>query len=599
MNHPYPDATPAAERRGPGWVYLVPLVFITAALLALVAVPVFLDRQVRSGEEYLDQALDPSLQLIAEIRYLQARQFAAVQGFVLTGDRSHREEYRRFDDRLLEAREELGESSRIAERSPWAPTDPPDDVAALLGALDQVTTLWTFNHLRVLTGEVGEEERGDDFIVNDRAAYEAADQAAADIERAVRGKMARATAELDEIRARQLPITAGLVGVSLLGTLAVGLIGRRMGGLVREVEVRRGDAVKARRQTEALMAATADGVVGIDLDGRITSMNEAGRHLLDYSAREVVGRNVHELIFHTSASGEPVPNSESVILRGLSTGEAVNLHETVVWARDGTPLPVQLQLRPLIDGRQVKGGVLTFTDIREQREIAEALRQALRARDEVLAVVSHDLRNPVGTVYSAADLLLEIELPREKLLEHLSIIKRSASHMNRLIQDLLDVARIEAGGFSVAPRLEEITPILEEACELSAPLAASKQIELHCRPADRLPAVKADRDRVLQVMSNLIGNALKFTPPEGRVEVSAEAGDREVVVTVSDTGPGIPPEDREQVFDRFWQVRRSDRAGAGLGLAIVRGIVESHGGRVWVDESPDGGSVFCFTLPTG
>lgn len=576
-------------RPRPGRAYLVPLVFITLALLALVAVPVLLNRQIGQDQAYLDGALEPSLQHIAQMRYLHARQFAAVQSFVLTGDRAHREQYRRFDDRATQERELTGD--RL--------TGAPQEVRALIAPLDEARTRWIFNHLRVLNEEIPAAERDPNFIVNDRRDYEETDAAAARLQEEVRQEIVSTTEHLQRLRELQIPITAGLVTLSLLATLSVGLLGRRMGGLVREVEHRRGEAVRSRRQTEAVMAATADGVVGIDLDGRITSMNQAGRHLLDYSSREVLDRNVHELLFHTSPEGEPVPKEASVILRGLHTGEAVNLHESVLWRRDGSPLPVQVQLRPLIDGRAVKGGVLTFTDISEQREMREALQQALRARDEVLAVVSHDLRNPVGTVYSASDLLLEVDFPLEKRNEHLSIIKRSAARMNRLIQDLLDVARMEAGGFSLAPRLEELGPILTEAVELSRPLAFNKSIELECCPDERLPAVKADRDRVLQVMSNLIGNAIKFTPADGRVVVSAAFGEHEVEVSVADTGPGIPTEDRDHVFDRFWQVKRSDRAGAGLGLAIVKGIVESHGGRVWVEAAGEEGSDFRFTLPTG
>ncbi|MGI9626887.1 MAG: ATP-binding protein [Longimicrobiales bacterium] len=589
MKEPVLAAGDAGDDDGPGRLYTVPLFFITLALLALVAVPVFFNQRLADVQDYMDTVVDPAMERIARIQFLQARQFSAVQGFVLTGDRSYREQYRRADDDFEAARDTVGQILAPA----------PAEVRALLGALDQPTTLWTFNHLPVLNEEVTAEEAEEDFTERDRGRYEDALAATAALLEGVRQERVATAARLDGIRSLQVPFTAGLVALSLFATLTLGLIGRRMGGLVTEVQSRRGEAVRARRQTEAVMAATADGVVGLDLDGNITSVNQAGIQLLDYSTREIIGRNVHELLLHTSPEGEQIPTAESALLRGLRLGEAINLHESVLWRRDGTSFPVQLQLRPLIDGLEVKGGVLTFTDVREQREIAEALRQALRGRDEVLAVVSHDLRNPVGTVFSAADLLLEVDFPLEKRREHLSIIKRSAARMNRLIQDLLDVARIEAGGFYVTPRVEDITSTLREACELARPRAVAKEVELACEPDDRLPPVKADRDRILQVLSNLIGNAIKFTPASGRIVVGASAGDHEVVVRIADTGPGIPGGARDHVFDRFWQVKRSDRAGAGLGLAIVKGIVESHGGRVWVDSAGEEGSVFCFTLPTG
>ena len=149
------------------------------------------------------------------------------------------------------------------------------------------------------------------------------------------------------------------------------------------------------------------------------------------------------------------------------------------------------------------------------------------------------------------------------------------------------------------PSIKERQDRLEEACELVGPVAYEKGVALTFSVDGQLPPARADRDRVLQVLDNLLGNAIKFTPSGGGVHVGAAAGDHEIVVTVTDTGPGIPEEDRPHVFDRFWQVRRSDRAGAGLGLAIVRGIVEAHGGRAWVEGDPVGGSVFRFSLPTG
>lgn len=225
---------------------------------------------------------------------------------------------------------------------------------------------------------------------------------------------------------------------------------------------------------------------------------------------------------------------------------------------------------------------------------------AIRARDEVLRVVSHDLRNPVNTVRMGVSLLLE-DAPAELLDgpfgRTLRSMRNATESADRMIRDLLDVSRIEAGLLAIDPAPEPVAPLLEEALEGHRHLAGERGIELRCRVDTALPLVLADRHRVLQILGNLLGNALKFTPPEGRVEVGAVSEGGEILCFVSDTGPGIPPDQLPHVFDRYWQARRTDRRGLGLGLAIVRGLVEAHGGRIWVESAPGHGSRFQFTLP--
>jgi signal transduction histidine kinase len=169
--------------------------------------------------------------------------------------------------------------------------------------------------------------------------------------------------------------------------------------------------------------------------------------------------------------------------------------------------------------------------------------------------------------------------------------------MNRLIQDLLEVAGMEAGHIAVEPRPEQVEPLLREGCTSLDHVASAKSIAVHCLGAEELPRVRADRDRILQVLGNLIGNAVKFTPEGGRIEVRARMDGGDVCISVSDTGPGIQTADLPRVFDRFWQAQRSREGGAGLGLAISRGIVAAHGGRMWVESEAGTGSTFLFTLP--
>ena len=171
--------------------------------------------------------------------------------------------------------------------------------------------------------------------------------------------------------------------------------------------------------------------------------------------------------------------------------------------------------------------------------------------------------------------------------------------MNRLIQDLLDVAKIESGTFSIDSRPLDVSALLRETLDQFGALVEDQNLELERDANPDLPPVSADLDRVLQVFSNLIGNAVKFTPQGGRIVLRADRWDGAVRFSVADTGPGIPPESLPYLFDRFWQARSARRAGAGLGLTICKGIIEAHGGRIWTESEEGQGSTFHFHASPG
>jgi len=181
--------------------------------------------------------------------------------------------------------------------------------------------------------------------------------------------------------------------------------------------------------------------------------------------------------------------------------------------------------------------------------------------------------------------------------KQLDVIQRAASRANRLISDLLDVAKIQAGGMSVELATVDVPSMVQEAVDSVAAVAASKGLVLEKNVADGIPAVAADRDRVLQVFGNLLGNAIKFTPKGGKITIDAECDGFVARFAVCDTGPGIPPEHVPHVFDRYWQAKSTAKLGTGLGLSIAKGIVEAHMGRIWVESEPGKGASFIFTLP--
>jgi len=224
---------------------------------------------------------------------------------------------------------------------------------------------------------------------------------------------------------------------------------------------------------------------------------------------------------------------------------------------------------------------------------------ATALRDRVLGVVAHDLRSPLSAILMQTSALTrrgqELERRSPKPLE---LIHRAAMRMNRLIQDLLDVARMEAGQLTIERARLSAGGLIAEAVDMQKPLASASSLELRVDMAPEVAEVWGDRHRLLQVFENLIGNALKFTNAGGCITVGAVSQDHEVVFRVTDTGGGIAPENQSNVFDRFWQASKAGRRGAGLGLPITKGIVEAHGGRIWVESAVGKGSTFFFTIPT-
>ena len=233
-----------------------------------------------------------------------------------------------------------------------------------------------------------------------------------------------------------------------------------------------------------------------------------------------------------------------------------------------------------------------------QRQDDAALRSGIVAREEALAVVAHDLRNPLHAISVGVGTLLP-GIAEPTLRRPVERIQRSALRMERLLQDLLDIHAIEGGHFTVSKGEVAPTAVILTALESQQNLAGQTSVIINTDIAPAIPPIEADEERVLQVLENLIGNALKFTPPGGVVTVGARRAPEPgwVFFSVRDNGPGISPEHLPRVFDRFWQAQSSDRRGSGLGLAICKAIVEAHGGRIWVESEPGKGASFLFTLP--
>jgi len=279
--------------------------------------------------------------------------------------------------------------------------------------------------------------------------------------------------------------------------------------------------------------------------------------------------------------------------------------------KNGEVFPAEASISKFdIEGRRVFTAVLRdITDRRaadlERTRLLEAERAAraaaetaLRTRDEVLAVVSHDLRNPLSVIDMCAASLIEKLAPDDEGARSLvRTIVSSTEWMNRLIEDLLDVARVEAGRLNLDRHPQDLVRVISEATVMLEPLITEKSLTLHEDLPDHLPSANVDARRVVQVLENLVSNAVKHTAPGGEIRIRAEPANGEIRISVRDTGCGIPGENLPHLFDRFWQARGARRGGAGLGLAIAKGIVEAHGGRIWVESELGSGSTFGFSLP--
>lgn len=239
------------------------------------------------------------------------------------------------------------------------------------------------------------------------------------------------------------------------------------------------------------------------------------------------------------------------------------------------------------------GRARSYDAERVAREKAEML---AATRADVLGIVAHDLRNPLSRVSSSASFLLDENPPQDEQRKMLEIIQRAVGQMNRLIGDLLDATQLRAGRLRLDIRDVDVKSVLNQAIETARPAAQERHEELSAEaPAGY--RVRADPGRLQQVLGNLLTNAIKFTPPGGRIVLSAKPEDSRMVFSVSDTGRGMTPDEMNHLFDRFWQARDADRRGIGLGLEISKGIVEAHGGRIWAQSSPGKGSTFSFSIP--
>jgi len=348
-------------------------------------------------------------------------------------------------------------------------------------------------------------------------------------------------------------------------------------------ETERGRAFGA---LEAFFAAASAALLLTDRELRCTRVNVRLAAATGIPAEAHLGRPVAEVL---PAALEPR------LREVLSSGEPLD------------KLPLELRGRlylgtffPVFDeshGVSGLGGILI--DITEHKRLEAQLRGAIEIRERVLAIVSHDLRNPLGTIQLAITTLPDAALADRETLRRIEIVERAAKQMETLIGDLLDIATIQTGTLRLQFADETAEAIAREAIELHAPLAAEKGLELVDETHLSGVRIRCDRARMLQVLGNLLGNAIKFCQSGDTIRVRGHADERSLVLEIQDSGPGIPVADIPHLFEPYWSAARGRQRGTGLGLYICLALVEAHGGHLSVASTVGVGTNFRILLPLG
>jgi PAS domain S-box-containing protein len=346
-------------------------------------------------------------------------------------------------------------------------------------------------------------------------------------------------------------------------------------------------------QNNSILDAAGDGIFGADAGGALTFVNPAALRMTGYALEELVGRDMHDLLHHSRADGSPYPRSECPCLRSLADKAIHHTDHDVYWRKDGTAFAVECTSTPIIGDDRITGAVVVFRDVTARLE-------AERVKDEFTSIVSHELRTPLTSIRASLGLLESGalgSLPAEGR-RMMQIAVQNTDRLVRLISEILDIERIDSGSMQLRTTSCDAVDLVT--CAVEAVLATAVSAEVSIETDVRPEAFAGDADRLIQTLTNLIANAVKFSSAGGAVRITSERRDGEMVFAVSDDGRGIPADKLETIFERFTQVDSADacrKGGTGLGLAICRSIVERHGGRIWARSEPGEGSTFTFVIP--
>jgi signal transduction histidine kinase len=624
------------------WTTVVPVVFIIVSLLSLVVLPIVVARKTARARQEISSIAEPARVAANEIQIDLSAELDKVIAWQVTGQENYRRDY------FARVQKQEANRTKLSKLLPQLDAELNKDLTALFVQSSQ----W---HGSVSRRELMTRRMPHEVLLvrlyESHPAYEKSLNAASELELQLQGAIESRLRSIQETERINLWLTLILTLLALTSALLVSGLGRQMRLLAAEAMARRQEAEReahdARQAREAaereerrsafLGAAGQELAASLDYQQTITALarlivpNLAEQCVVDIAEQDNTLRRV--AIAHRNPEDEArlapqtgmrrgeIPEALVRILHDAQpalVGASSGLYSYITGEEDGAGRT--LIFMPLVSRGQSIGiaaavsaqakpfhgdDLPLFAELARRASLAIdnarlylESQQAVRAREEVLAIVSHDLRNPLNAVTLGASLLKMSDTLSSDDREQVETIEVSGRRMARLIEDLLDVTRLEGGKrLPIEPAPVEPAELLHEAEEIFRAQAAVASVTIDYRTDDTLPPVHADRHRVMQVMTNLIGNSMKFTPPEGRIDVQAKLDGDSVLFSIRDTGPGIPKENLADIFSPYWQAKRAERLGAGLGLPIARGIVEAHGGRIWVESEQGRGTDFYFTLP--
>ena len=516
------------------------------------------------------------------------------RGYLLTGEPAYLEPYRDAVDRLprqiadlrqltldnpaqtvrvLRLDQLASEQLAILRRGLDLFTLEPDRARALATARQTVLSGQGKQVMDAIRGEVDQMQRVEWDLLRER------------------GEISRASARI----ALATTVVALTIGLGLVA-LAVWLFARNLAIRQRAAEVLHA----GRERFRTTLTSIGDGVMVTDAHGQVTLLNPVAQALTRWDA-DAIGRPIDEVFrIVNEATRSPVENPVAKVLReGAIVGLA---NHTVLIGRDGTELPIDDSGAPIRDGRgRVAGVVLVFRDITARRAAEQELHENDRRKDEFLAMLAHELRNPLAPIRNAAHTLALLGTPDDRIHWVSGVIERQVGLMTRLVDDLLDVSRITSGKITLQREPVSIAAVIAQAVEAARPPAESRKETLEVEVDPHVGWVDGDQARLVQAVGNLLDNAIKYTEEGGHIRLTARVEGPDVVIAVRDSGVGIAGDLLPHVFDLFTQADRSlarRQGGLGIGLTLVRRLVDMHGGRVEAtSEGPGRGSEFTIRLP--
>jgi PAS domain S-box-containing protein len=353
---------------------------------------------------------------------------------------------------------------------------------------------------------------------------------------------------------------------------------------------------EAQARLAAIVESSQDAIMGANLEGVLSTWNAAAERLFGFSSSEAIGQPVESLIVPEEHRGEA-----GRFIERVRQGAVIDNYDTVRIAKDGRRIPVAISVSPIRDtAGKISGVSAIIRDNSERKRWEEEQRHASQRKDEFLATLAHELRNPLAPIRHSLD-LMRLSGPKDAMTMHtLDTMDRQVGHLVRLVDDLLDVSRITSGRVEIRREPVAIKDIVASAVETSLPLLENHGHVFEQSIPTEPVHVDGDLTRLAQIVANLLNNAARYTPPGGKIALKVECANELVTLTVKDNGVGIPKEMLDRVFDMFTQVKMpaAGREGLGIGLALVRRLVELHGGVIEARSDGAGqGSEFCVTMP--